>query len=151
MIGMSRTTLCDLTHQGVQITSRALLETAVHQALLTEERGALRTKSIHSEILWVLNPSNNVCPDAPAFDVRTTNKSQISDAIRRFGVNDKTTILLVVRLHSGLPNAESKESILAAMQAAVEGELLPLSSLPDFTDWTAVKKVQPVAFICGCL
>lgn len=36
------------------------------------------------------------------------------------------------------------------MQAVVEGELLPFSSLPDFTDWTAVKKVQLVDFIHGC-
>jgi hypothetical protein len=79
------------------------------------------------------------------------NQLQISDAIRRFGVNDKTTILVVVKVLSGVPDEESKKSILAAMQAVVEGELLPLSSLPDFTDWTAVKKVQIVGFIRGCL
>ena len=88
--------------------------------------------------------------DALAFDERTTNKSQISDAIRRFGVNDKTTILSVVKVHSGVPDEESKKSILAAMQAAVKGELLPLSSLPDFTDWIAVEKVQLIGFIRGC-
>jgi len=109
---------------GRLITSRTLLETAVHQALLMEERGALRSKYVHSEILWVLNPSSN-----------------ISDAIRRFGVNDKTTTLLVVKVTSGLPSEEFKKSTLAAMQAAVEGELLPLSSLPDFTDWVAIKKL----------
>lgn len=49
-----------------------------------------------------------------------------------------------------VPDEESKKGILAAMQAVVEGELLPLSSLPDFTDWTAVKKVQPIGFIRGC-
>lgn len=121
----------------------------MHQALLTEERGALRTKYVHSEILWVLNPSNNVCSYASAFDEGITNKSQISDAIRRFGVSDKTTVLLVVKIHSGLLDKGSRKSILAAMQAVVEGELVSLSSLPDFTNWTAVKKVQRVGFICG--
>jgi len=91
-----------------------------------------------------------VCSDVSAFNERTINKSQISDAIRRFGVSDGATVLLVVKVHSGLPDEESKKSILAAMQAAVEGELLPLSSLSDFTDWTAVKKVQLVGFILGC-
>jgi hypothetical protein len=90
-----------------------------------------------------------VCSDASAFNGRTTNELQISDAIRRFGVNDKTTVLLVVKVLSGPRGEESREGILAAMQAVVEGELLPLSSLPDFTDWTAVKKVQLVGFICG--
>jgi hypothetical protein len=36
------------------------LETAIHQAILTERQGALRTKYVHSEILLVLNPGNNV-------------------------------------------------------------------------------------------
>jgi hypothetical protein len=83
-------------------------------------------------------------------DERTTNKLQISDAIRRFGVNDKTTTLLVVKVTSGLPSEEFKKSTLAAMQAAVEGELLPLSSLPDFTDWVAIKKVRLVGLNRGC-
>lgn len=89
-----------------------------------------------------------MCPYASAFGESTTDKSQISDAIRRFGVGDKTTVLLAVKIHSGLLDKESKKSILAAMQAAVEGELTSLSSLPDFTDWAAVKKVQLVSFIC---
>ena len=42
------------------MTSLLALETAVHHSLLTEEQGALRTKYIHSEILWTLNPTNNV-------------------------------------------------------------------------------------------
>jgi len=83
-----------------------------------------------------------VYSDASAFNEKTTYELQISDAIRRFGVNDKTTVLLVVKVLSGLQDEESKKSILAAMQEVVEGELLPLSSLPDFTDWTAVKKVH---------
>ena len=84
-----------------------------------------------------------------ALNEPTTNEFQISDAIRRFGVNDKTTILVVVKVLSGLPDEESKKSTLAAMQAVIEGELLPLSSLPDFTDWIAVKKVQLADFIHG--
>ena len=80
----------------------------------------------------------------------TTNEFQISDAIRRFGVNDTSTTLVVVKVLSGLLDEESKKSILTAMQAVVEGELLPLSSLSDFTDWIAVKKVQLVDFIYEC-
>ena len=88
-----------------------------------------------------------MCVQARRLSMRgLLNKSQISDAIRRFGVSDKTTVLLVVKIHSGLQDDESKKSILAAMQAAVEGELISLSSLSDFTDWTAVKKVQLVSF-----
>ncbi|KAG8808728.1 hypothetical protein FRC18_004881 [Serendipita sp. 400] len=42
------------------ITSKRVLEIAIQQALLADERGQLRTKYIHSEILWLLNPGNNV-------------------------------------------------------------------------------------------
>ncbi|KAG8876856.1 hypothetical protein FRC20_000561, partial [Serendipita sp. 405] len=63
------------------ITSKRVLEIAIQQALLADERGQLRTKYIHSEILWLLNPGNN-----------------ISEAIRRFGVADASTSLIVVRV-----------------------------------------------------
>ena len=86
---------------------------------------------------------------ASALNQTPTNEFQISDAIRRFGVNDRTAIVVVVKVLSGLPDEESKKSTLAAMQAVVEGELLPLSSLPDFTDWIAVKKVQVVDLVHG--
>ena len=40
----------DLTH----------LQTAVLQAVLALHSNTLRTKTVHSEILFALNPSNNV-------------------------------------------------------------------------------------------
>jgi hypothetical protein len=45
-----------------QITSLDHLETAIVYALLAVGEGALRTKTVHSEILWALNPSSNVRP-----------------------------------------------------------------------------------------
>ena len=43
-----------------KITSRLHLQTAIYQAILAESQGTLRTKTVHSEVLWALNPSNNV-------------------------------------------------------------------------------------------
>jgi EKC/KEOPS complex subunit CGI121/TPRKB len=58
-----RATLWTSLYIIIQITSSTLLETAIHQALLTEEQGTLKTKYVHSEILWVLNPGSNVRMD----------------------------------------------------------------------------------------
>jgi len=100
------------------ITSRLHLQTAIYQAILAESQGSLRTKTVHSEVLWVLNPSNN-----------------ITEAIRRYGVSDTTTALFVVRITSpDLTDIEAK------MNAVVLGTLSSLSTLDKITDWSAIKK-----------
>ncbi|KIJ61027.1 hypothetical protein HYDPIDRAFT_160095 [Hydnomerulius pinastri MD-312] len=100
------------------ITSPLHLQTAIYQALLTDSQGQLRTKTIHSEILWALNPTNN-----------------ITEAIRRYGVSDTSTDLIVVHVTvSDTPN------ILQRMRDVVEGELDSLASVSQITDWSSVKK-----------
>lgn len=42
------------------ITSTEHLLVAVHQAVLREARGTLKTKNVHSEILWNLSTTSNV-------------------------------------------------------------------------------------------
>ncbi|KAF4574507.1 hypothetical protein EYR36_005849 [Pleurotus pulmonarius] len=102
------------------ITSRLHLQTAVYQAVMAEAQGALRTKTIHSEIIWILNPTNN-----------------ITEALRRYGVSDTTTTLLVVRIDG--PDLQP-EQIKRDIDAIVSGEILPLDQLQDITDWHTVKK-----------
>ncbi|OCH93225.1 CGI-121-domain-containing protein [Obba rivulosa] len=99
------------------ICSRVHLQTAIYQAVLAHAQGALRTKTVHSEILWTLNPSNN-----------------ISEAIRRYGVSDTTAFLIVVRISTA-----NDANVLANMQAVVSGELSRFS-LEGITDWASVKK-----------
>ncbi|KAH9887742.1 CGI-121-domain-containing protein [Cubamyces lactineus] len=100
--------ICSLVH----------LQTAVYQAILAQAQGSLRTKTVHSEILWTLNPTNN-----------------ITEAIRRYGVGDATTSLIVVRIASpGLDNVEQR------MASIVDGTLAPLDDLAKVTDWASVKK-----------
>lgn len=63
--------------------------------------------------------------------------TQITEAIRRFGVSDTTTSLLVVRV--GPPGETDTEN---SMKAVVSGDLLPLTDLPMLTDWATVRKVR---------
>ncbi|KAJ7828084.1 kinase binding protein CGI-121-domain-containing protein [Mycena leptocephala] len=102
------------------ITSMNHLRTAIYQAILAESQGCLRTKTVHSEIIWALNPTNN-----------------ISEAMRRYGVSDATTALIVVRI--GGPEL-SAEDVERDMDAVVEGTKVSFAGLRDLTDWTAVKK-----------
>ncbi|EIW62280.1 CGI-121-domain-containing protein [Trametes versicolor FP-101664 SS1] len=96
------------------------LQTAVYQALLAQAQGALRTKTVHSEILWALNPTNN-----------------ITEAIRRYGVADATKSLIVVRICS--PDLD-REDVKGQMQKVVEGTLVSLEELSNITDWASIKK-----------
>ncbi|EIM85448.1 CGI-121-domain-containing protein [Stereum hirsutum FP-91666 SS1] len=100
------------------ITSRLHLQTAIYQALLSQSQGILRTKTVHSEIIWALNPSNN-----------------ITEALRRHGVSDGSTSLFVVRVASPeLQDVQSK------MLAVVDGAISPLSKLASLTDWSSIRK-----------
>ncbi|KIK54357.1 hypothetical protein GYMLUDRAFT_177281 [Collybiopsis luxurians FD-317 M1] len=101
------------------VTSRLHLETAIHQAIIAESQGSLRTKTIHSEILFALNPTNN-----------------ITEAIRRFGVSESSKSLLVVHITNASPSLE----VESKMRKAVDGTVVPFSELNTLTDWDRVKK-----------
>ncbi|KAJ3756524.1 kinase binding protein CGI-121-domain-containing protein [Lentinula raphanica] len=102
------------------ITSRLHLETAIHQAIIAESQGSLRTKTVHSEILFGLNPTNN-----------------ITEAIRRYGVSETSKALLVVRITDSsnpISNLETK------MKEVVSGIAVPFEELSKVTDWEKIKK-----------
>jgi len=100
------------------ITSPVHLQTAIYQALLSESQGLLRTKTIHSEIIWAFNPTNN-----------------ITEAIRRYGVSDASTDLIIVRVAtSDIPG------VLQDMRNVIEGELDSLANVSQTTDWSLVRK-----------
>ncbi|KAF9013106.1 CGI-121-domain-containing protein [Cyathus striatus] len=102
------------------VTSRLHLETAIHQSILADQQGGLRTKTVHSEVLWNLNPTNN-----------------ITEAIRRYGVSDTNASLLLVHICS--PSAPTSQ-IEKQMRDVVKGELVPLNELEGITDWALVRK-----------
>ncbi|PSR72866.1 hypothetical protein PHLCEN_2v11233 [Hermanssonia centrifuga] len=99
------------------ICSRLHLQTAIYHAAVAHIQKSLRTKTVHSEVLWILNPSNN-----------------ISEAIRRYGVSDDSTAVFVVRI------ANSTTDVKTKMQSVVKGDLVPISDLQNITDWGNVKK-----------
>ncbi|KAK7683058.1 hypothetical protein QCA50_013730 [Cerrena zonata] len=109
--------------EATLICSSLHLRSAILNSVLSQSQGTLRTKTVHSEILWNLNPTNN-----------------ISDAIRRYGVSPSTTSLIVVRI--GPPSPPS--TIQAQMQEVVSGTLSPISELKNITDWAKVRKYHKI-------
>ncbi|KAG2035354.1 CGI-121-domain-containing protein [Suillus americanus] len=100
------------------ISSPLHLQTAIYQALLSQAQGQLRTKTVHSEILWALNPTNN-----------------ITEAIRRYGVSDESTTLIVVRVDvSNTPDLQRR------MCDITQGRMVPFQALGQMTNWSIIKK-----------
>lgn len=64
--------------------------------------------------------------------------AQITEAIRRYGVADTTTSLIVV--HIGPPDRSNVEQSISAV---LSGKPAPLEDLSGITDWASVKKVRP--------
>lgn len=97
-----------------------------------------RSHNLHSEVLLTLSPSNN-----------------ISDSIRRHGLSDNTTDLVVVRFgkarSDGAMEADDtssqlikdEERIWKGIEAVVKGKLAGLDELddPQRPDWKALDKV----------
>ncbi|GAA6012106.1 hypothetical protein JCM10207_005130 [Rhodosporidiobolus poonsookiae] len=106
------------------ITSRLHALTGVSQALLALQGDGLKTKTVHSEVLWALEPGSN-----------------ITDSLKHFGLSPSTRSLLLIHLAPSPPSstssstptptpaqeAEERRAVLARMQALVDGA--PLVSL----------------------
>ncbi|KZS94064.1 CGI-121-domain-containing protein, partial [Sistotremastrum niveocremeum HHB9708] len=105
------------------VTSLTQLQTAVDHALLSSTQSNLRTKTVHSEIIYILNPTNN-----------------IMEALRRFGVSKSTRSLILIRVNERPPHL-SIEELETAMNDLVNGEPVELDRLSAVTDWAAVRKM----------
>ncbi|KAG8860579.1 hypothetical protein FRB96_003833 [Tulasnella sp. 330] len=110
------------------IVSREHLLSAVNVALVAASHDSMTTKTVHSEILWALNYSNN-----------------ISESIKRFGVGSSSGSLIVVRIgdiNSFKPTGPrlSPSDITTMMTTAVQGQLTPLREISQETDMSLIKK-----------
>ncbi|KIO29161.1 hypothetical protein M407DRAFT_70869 [Tulasnella calospora MUT 4182] len=110
------------------LTSREHLLAALYVALVAASHSDLTTKTVHSEIIWALNYSNN-----------------ITESIKRFGVSDATTSLIVVRVgdKQKLPSGSKalvEEDVRDMVSSVVEGQWASLDQLTGVTDWSLVRK-----------
>uniref|UniRef100_A0A803JHB6 TP53RK-binding protein n=1 Tax=Xenopus tropicalis TaxID=8364 RepID=A0A803JHB6_XENTR len=91
---------------------------AVNKAIHLQMLGKMKTRTLNSEILFNLSPTNN-----------------ISEAFKKFGLADNDSGVLVVLTEDG--TKKSQEII-----SQIDGEQVPITALTEFTDIKKVKKVQ---------
>lgn len=97
-----------------------LLQLAASKSLEAQKHGGLKTRSLHAELVFSLSGTR-----------------QITDSLKRFGVSDGISAVLVARF-----NATADE--LVRIRDAVKGTETPLDKLPSLTDAAQLKKVLKI-------
>uniref|UniRef100_A0AAY4CNJ9 EKC/KEOPS complex subunit TPRKB n=1 Tax=Denticeps clupeoides TaxID=299321 RepID=A0AAY4CNJ9_9TELE len=105
---------------------------AANKAVHLQKAGKMKTRSLLSEIIFNLSPTNN-----------------ISEAFRRFGMSDGDGAVHVVTVH---PREDMSD--VDTILARVEGRQVPVGEISTFTDVPGIKKlykVTPSEEKCGSL
>ena len=113
------------------------------------ENNRLKSRNVHSEIVFSLSPNNNVSFYTSFicwFSLRVKSgvslyDAKIAESFRRFGVADITTNLLVIKISTS-PNI-TQESIRRHLQDVIHGTPFRFenSSLASMTDLARVRKI----------
>ncbi|KAM7429150.1 hypothetical protein ABFA07_019958 [Porites harrisoni] len=96
---------------------------AGHKALHLFQQGKMKTRTLHSEIIFNLSPSSN-----------------INDSFKKFGILDSTKDILVVIITQG--NGIEKISELSKQ---IKGTLVSLSSLAAISDQEKIRKIYGIS------
>lgn len=94
---------------------------AANKAVHLQKVDKMKTRSLNSEIIFNLSPTNN-----------------ISDAFKRFGISDNDNAVHIVLVHS------VDENHVADIVAKVDGKQLPVDQVSTLTDTDKIKKLFKV-------
>lgn len=97
------------------------VQCAIAKVLTNHSSGRMKTRSLLSEILYILGPT-----------------SSIGDSLRQMGAQDSDKTLIVVRLD------DPEDRHLSTLKEHIKGRQLPLNSIPQFTDSQALAKLFKV-------
>ncbi|KGO71914.1 Kinase binding protein CGI-121 [Penicillium italicum] len=111
------------TNTKRQVLSRAHATAAVFRAVNDYMHNRLKSHNVHSEIVFSLNPTNN-----------------ITESFRRFGITDSTKDLLVIKV-SVSPEI-THESVAAHLDSSIQGTPVPFDdqTLSTISDINKIKK-----------
>ncbi|APA09305.1 hypothetical protein SS1G_12090 [Sclerotinia sclerotiorum 1980 UF-70] len=111
------------------VLSKLHILAAAYRAINDALEGRLKSRNIHSEIVFSLSMNNN-----------------IAESFRRFGITPSTTSLLVVKVAP----ASSAPQISEHLSSSIEGEAVPFEdeTLSKMTDIARVKKLYKLN-ACG--
>lgn len=105
---------------------------AANKAVNLQKTGKMKTRSLYSEIIFNLSPTNN-----------------ISEAFKRFGISDGDDSVLVVLIHN-----EDESQLLSDITGRVNGQQVPVEDVSSLSDHAKIKKlfkVTPQEEKCGTL
>ncbi|WVN90706.1 uncharacterized protein L203_105948 [Cryptococcus depauperatus CBS 7841] len=98
---------------------------ALSSLSVSERTPRTRSHNLHSEVLLLLSPNNN-----------------ITDSIKRHGISDNTTSLAVVKFGSA---EKTPEEVFRGMESVVDGKLVSWNNLETGTDWAMVDKIYKLS------
>ena len=105
-----------------QILSKVHVFASCFRAIVDQLSDKLRTRNVHSEIVFALSPNNNI---------RT--------AFRNFGITANTSSLLVIKIG----DLTQSLSIRSHLEKVIEGDEIGFcdSALADIIDWSLVGRL----------
>ncbi|KAM9328048.1 EKC/KEOPS complex subunit TPRKB isoform 2-T2 [Pholidichthys leucotaenia] len=105
---------------------------AASKALHLQKIGKMKTRTLYSEIIFNLSPTNN-----------------ISEAFRRFGISDADDSVMVVVVHN-----KDEPQFVTEITSRVDGRQIPVEDVSSLSDSAKIKKlykVTPQEEKCGSL
>ncbi|KAG5845834.1 EKC/KEOPS complex subunit TPRKB isoform X1 [Anguilla rostrata] len=105
---------------------------ATNKALHLQKIGKMKTRSLYSEIIFNLSPTNN-----------------ISEAFKNFGISDSDSAVQVVLVH-----ADAEQNNMDDILSKVDGQQISvhhISSLSNIAKIKKLYKVSPQEELCGSL
>ncbi|XP_034529849.1 EKC/KEOPS complex subunit TPRKB [Notolabrus celidotus] len=105
---------------------------ATNKAVHLQKLGKMKTRSLYSEIIFNLSPTNN-----------------ISEAFKKFGISDGDDSVMVVLVHT-----KNESQSLQDIIAKVNGQQVPVEDVSLLSNLTKIKqlyKVTPQEEKCGTL
>lgn len=97
---------------------------AVFRALNDMLNNRLKSRNVHSEVVFSLSPNNN-----------------IAESFRRFGINDTTRTLLAIKISTNLN--VTAEGVERHLSSSITGVAIPFTNdaLADITDLAKVRRI----------
>eukprot|EP01023_Acetabularia_acetabulum_P027134 TRINITY_DN2569_c1_g1_i1.p2 TRINITY_DN2569_c1_g1~~TRINITY_DN2569_c1_g1_i1.p2 ORF type:complete len:207 (+),score=46.74 TRINITY_DN2569_c1_g1_i1:72-623(+) len=103
------------------LPSTLVLNVAAYKAILNHKQHKKQTNTIHSELVYFLSPSKH-----------------IADSLKRYGVNDNTTSLIVARF-------EATDEEIQKIKQIVQGEQVGFSELEKLQDLQQIRKAAKIS------